>query len=465
MSNSVPVTVPVVSIPSTSITRSTPVKAAKVTPQPKVVTTTPVEDISVNDEFNEDYQNETINEDLTSEPDFMSDDIPLTDVDADNSSCEVENPETKINTSEYFRLDVSEKDKLAGRSLADEFAAFVKDTKEIVPEGKIKSVLPTGIDLLDTILGGGFGTKFCQVVGLTGGGKSALAGRLIATGQKKWPGKFLTAYIDSEETMNEERLEQLGCDPHAVKIYTQVSVEKVFKIVEAVAAFKEKHKELMEYPSLIIWDSIANTHTEKALDTENLDQVLGQKARVLSHMLPKYISYLNKYNICMFAINQLREKIDINQFARKPADLRMLPDKSVPGGGSILYNSFQLLNVRQTKLEETYGFPGIMVSIRSVKNKLFTPNVEIELVFSFEHGFSSFWTNYELLKKTKRITAGGGWVKIKGYESAKFRQSDTIQQYRKDPEFRKVWDDNVRDVLKEEYIDKYKGNHREMIEV
>ena len=48
--------------------------------------------------------------------------------------------------------------------------------------------------------------------------------------------------------------------------------------------------------------------------TDDINQVLGQKARILSGMLPKYIPKLMQYNISLVAVNQLRDKIQIGKF-------------------------------------------------------------------------------------------------------------------------------------------------------
>ena len=75
---------------------------------------------------------------------------------------------------------------------------------------------------------------------------------------------------------------------------------------------KEK-EDIVDVPSIVGWDSIANTQCEKQADSENLDpsKSLGLKARILSSCLPTYISKMGEYNISLIAINQLRDKIDM----------------------------------------------------------------------------------------------------------------------------------------------------------
>ena len=132
---------------------------------------------------------------------------------------------------------------------------------------------------------------------------------------------------------------QLGVNKPPIEPYDAITVEKVFKMVEAMCAFKDAHPETMDVPYAIVWDSIANTLTEKGSVSDDINQVLGEKARVLSHYLPKYVQKLNKYKIALVAINQLRDKIDIGIFKQAP-DLKFLGDKQLPGGKSLLFNLF-----------------------------------------------------------------------------------------------------------------------------
>lgn len=371
-----------------------------------------------------------------------------------------QNIEEKILTSEYGSNVVKEKDAEEAKNLLDDLTSFLSKETKSDPSSGITSTIPTGIDLLDAVLGGGVCTSLTQFVGMPGSGKSTLASKVIATGQRKWPGKFISVYIDSEESMTTDRLSELGIIYPKIKPYRENKIESVFKIIEAICAYKESNPELIDIPSIIVWDSIANTIPEKALSVENVSQVLGLKAAMLSFLLPKYVNKINRYNIALIGINQMRDKIDMGgPYSKTPSVLRFLPNNSIPGGLSLQHNTTQLFWCRQSSMidEDVYGFECIKVVGKLVKNKLFTPNIDIELVYSFSKGFTNFWTNYELLKKFKRINVGGGWVKLNGYDSdTKFRQKEAIFRYQDDEKFKKAWDENVKDVIQKEYIDKYK---------
>lgn len=372
--------------------------------------------------------------------------------------------EEKIITSDYVERDLSEEEAVAAKSLQDSFSSFLTKTEKIMPSEDNMTTIPTGIDVLDAILGGGVATKLVQFVGVPGSGKSALAAQVMATGQKKWPGKFLSVYIDTESSVTTNRLAQLGVRNPPIKPYDDnVTVETIFKIVEKMCVYKEgeldKNPDILDVPYLIVWDSVANTMTEKGMDAEEYKNVVGQRAAILTHYLPKYVGKLDKYNICLLAVNQLRDKIQMGVTKEYP-NMKFLPDKNVPGGYSLLYNSFQLFTLRQfgkVLTADDYGFEGVRVHARGVKNKLFTPNIGVDVVFNYDKGFSNFWTNYELLKTFKRITVGGGWVKLQSYPKEKrFRQKQVLEVYKEDEEFRECWNHEVKKLIKVEYIEKYK---------
>ena len=355
-------------------------------------------------------------------------------------------------------------DNTTAKELQDSFKAFLGKQYEVEQTAQNKIVIPTGLDVLDAISGGGIGMNFVQFVGNPGSAKSTLAAKILAEGQKRNSPKFLSVYLDSEQSTNKDRLMQLGVNQPPITPYDQrVSVEKVFKTVDGMCKFKQDHKELMDVPSMIIWDSIANTLTEKAFDAERPEEVIGQKARVLSQVLPRITDTLNRYNISLVGVNQLREKIDMGIF-KTANDLKYLGNNVIPGGKSLLFNSFQLYFLQHIKDVDSYGFQGAVIKCKTVKNKLFTPNLTVSLIMSFQRGFSNFWTNYEFLKETKRVKIGGAWATLEAYPTKKFQQKNALSMYRENSAFREAWDESVKEAIKSEIIEPNKSVSEDMIE-
>lgn len=349
-----------------------------------------------------------------------------------------------------------DEDENATNELFTEFNDFLKKKTDLVEDVKVRALVPTGIQLLDTILGGGFPVgAMSMIVGQPGSGKSMLAFQTLGNAQKHFNGKLLGNVLDSEHSASRVRLANLGVRNPMLNPHNEITVESVFKYVEAVCLFKEK-KNIIDVPSLVIWDSIANTLTQKEIEAEDPNSVIGYKARLLSLCVPKYVAKCSKYNICMITVNQLRDNMQMGIFKPKKELKFLTGDKTVPGGNVLRFNAFHLIEMSTGKelTQDKYGFSGVEVKLKCVKNKLFPPNITISLYGSFTSGFSNFWTNYYMLADYKRLNTGA-WNYLIDLPDKKFRTKDAPDLYEKEEGFRKAFDAAVESVLKEEYIDKY----------
>ena len=382
------------------------------------------------------------------------------EIDVDNMvepTLEEDEPKVKPKTKTKVKKEpVPEKEQV--KSIHDELDSILV-TEYGLNMSDDRPPISTGVEVLDAYLGGGLiSGGLVQLVGTPGTGKSALAARLLAQGQRLYPDKFMGCYVDSEESMTSDRLAQLGVVNPVLTPIGNITLEKLFNVITAMCEYKEANPELIEIPSMIVWDSVANTVTERAmgLTVDDPAKVMGLKANILAQLLPKYISRMDQFNITLIAINQIRDKIDIGPVKSKSA-LKFLHNKNVPGGYALLHNSSQLLVLSAGKtIDDEYGFTGgNIVTVNAVKNKFFRPNLMFDLVFSFSLGYSNFWSNYEFLKLTKRIKAGA-WCTLTNCEADKFRQKDAIIFYRDKPEFKKAFDNHVKDVIALEIIEKNK---------
>jgi len=340
------------------------------------------------------------------------------------------------------------------KQLYSEFSSFLQTSADITPDTGVKSVIPTPIDLVNAILGGGFACGSMGVIlGVPGGGKSCLAGQLVSSLQEKFPGA-IAAFLDSEEATTTVRLYNLGVRNPPIRPYNDVTVEKVFKFLEGLCLFKEQ-KKIIDIPSLVIWDSIANTLSQKEREAEDVNSVIGYKARVLSILIPKYVAKLAKYNIALVAVNQLRDVIQIGNFV--PAkDMKFMPTgKDMPGGNILKFNAFQMLNMKVKAVVDPkkLGFDGQIVEMACIKNKLFMPNVPVQIVGNFVTGFNNFWTNYNFLVETKRLTSGA-WNYLVSLPTKKFRTIDADAMYKTDPAFKSSFDEALKDAIQKEIIEK-----------
>ena len=378
-----------------------------------------------------------------------------------NDETEIAPESHKVKTEIVDHGNISEDEKKT-KELYDEFSSFLETKVEMKADSGTKEVISTGIDLVDAILGGGFAVgALCIIVGQPGSGKTMLAIKTLGQGQVQYKGELIGAFLDSEEATTTIRMANLGVNNPQLKPYTDITVEKVFKFLEGLSVFKQE-KKIVDTPSVVVWDSIANTLSQKERETDDPNTVIGYKARLLSILIPKYVAKFAQNNICCLAVNQLRDVLNIGQFA-PPKDLKfMSATKDMPGGNVLKFNAFQLVEMKvksaiapgATQDSAKYGFEGVIVKLKCVKNKLFPPNIEIEIVGSFTTGFSNFWTNYNFLKNTKRLNTGS-WNYLVSLPEKKFRTKDAPELYKVDDDFRKAYDEAVKEAINTEIIEKF----------
>jgi len=348
----------------------------------------------------------------------------------------------------------------------EEIAQMSADLSEFLAEkigiindggGNIEK-FPTGNDLLDAIAGGGFGVgTFTMICGNPGTFKSALLAQTIAAGQKKFNGRMFATYHDAEVAMSGQRLQSMGVTRPAIEPYTDVTIESIFKTIEGLCSYKDT-RNYNDVPSVIAWDSIANTETAKARTTDDINQTIGLKARMLSQLFPRYLPKMKQHKISLIAINQLREKLDMGMFSA-PSDLQHMGNKDIPGGQAVKFNAFHLLflkNKGDLKFEQ-YGFNGIRLEAFFIKNKFFRPYVPVTLLVDFNSGISNFWTNYNFLVDCKKMQAGA-WNFLLALPEKKFRTKDALELYNTDAKFKAEFDKGVKESIQTDIINKAKGN-------
>jgi RecA/RadA recombinase len=247
----------------------------------------------------------------------------------------------------------------------------------------------------------------------------------------------------------------LGVKNPKIKPYNDITVEKVFKFLEGMCLYKEM-KGIIDTPSIVVWDSVANTLSQREREAEDINSVIGYKGRLLSLLIPKYVSKLSNYNISLIAINQLRDVISIGTFA--PAkELKFLSQgKTMPGGNSFKFNAFHLLEMKakETATRDKYGFDGYFAEVNCVKNKLFAPNIKISIAGNFTTGFNNFYTSFRFLTENKRMITGA-WNYLESLTEKKFRTKDAEALYNSDLVFKEAFDEAVRETIQTEIIDKY----------
>ena len=329
--------------------------------------------------------------------------------------------------------------------LVKEIEEDLKETVEDISFNEDIETIPTGIDLFDTILGGGIPVgKLVLITGAPGGGKTSLAISMISSLQKRYK-NALALYLDAEQSMGKKRLEEFDVDTDRTILISQdLTVEKVSKIISKATAYREnkKYKDIND-PFFVVWDSESATMTNKQLAAnDDPSKVLGQKSNMLSLVIPKLVNVANKYKMTFIVISQLRDKISMNPFASNSPDLKGLGDKRITGGNVMRFHPFQIIYMRPKEDVDidVYGFSGVISEVKLIKNKLFRPNIKINIVLDYIRGYNDFWTREYLIRQHKGIK-GTAWQYLDNYPDVKFRKSDILNMYNTNETFRQKFDE------------------------
>jgi RecA/RadA recombinase len=360
-----------------------------------------------------------------------------------------------MSDKEFLEISDDDVQKLYGQ-----FSSFIENNTDLKEDTGVKGIVPSNLKLLNAILGGGFALGTLNtIVGNPGCGKSMVVIQTLASAQKYFKRNVLVAFLDSEYSTTTIRLANLGVRYPEIRPFSEsgtklLTVEKFFQFLEGACQHKEEHN-LIDVPYVIGWDSIANTLTQKEIESSDPKEVVGYRARVYSLLIPKYVAKCSQYNISILSVNQLRDQVDMGRFP-KPSDLKFMSQEyTVPGGKALKFNAFHFLEMRQANMHkkeiEKYGFEGLMSEIMCVKNKLFRPKLPIRIIGDFNTGFSDFWTNYVYLVDNKWIEPGS-WNTLINYSSKKFRTKEAEELYKTDKDFRQAYDEAVDSVIDEHII-------------
>ncbi|NPA99901.1 MAG: hypothetical protein GXO10_00840 [Crenarchaeota archaeon] len=340
-------------------------------------------------------------------------------------------------------LHVNAVHKLIGDILSQEVGGLVCESNQ--------EFISTGLDTLDFILGGGFPVgQYTLIVGHPGSAKSTLVCRACHELEKKYKEKAFTIYIDTEQSMSVTRLKQLGVTQ--ASIVNGVSIEQVFAYLTKIDAFKNDAG-LSDIPSIFVWDTCANTMSAKELDKiTDPNSSLGWRARLLSFWIPKMLPLIYRSKIAVVIVNQLRDKID-SGFAASPTDLKYLShSKNIPGGNALKFNAFTLIELKDRgKVPDTYGFPGAIIEIKTVKCKSFPANVRLNVVLDYRTGFNRFWSNVHFLKEKNQLVGSGASTYLKEYPDMRTKTRLLEHTYNKDPKFKAAFDEVLQKTLQETF--------------
>ena len=255
--------------------------------------------------------------------------------------------------------------------------------------------ISSGCQLLDLALGGGWAERrVANVVGDKSTGKTLLMIEACANFINKYP-KGLVRYRESESAFDTPYAGALGMPLDRVDFGNKPleTVEDLFEDLQALAA-KPK-----AYPQLYIVDSL-DALSDRAEMERDIDEGSygASKAKVLSQMFRRVIGPLERANITLLVVSQVRDKIGIS-FGRKTTR---------SGGKALDFYASHVVYLSQIKrLQKTIRKVerpiGVRIKAMVDKNKIGLPFRQAEFNIMFGYGVDDVEASARWLHEIGRL--------------------------------------------------------------
>lgn len=318
-----------------------------------------------------------------------------------------------------FEETLASLNKSFGKNTVVDFKDKIVEDYDIIPTGNI------GIDYDVLGIGGVAKSKVYMVKGWSGSNKSTLCGHLSANAQKKGD---KVVYIDSEHAVDLKYFRNLNVDVHNNFFLNQPKFgEEGLEVAIQLMQTGEV--------GLIIIDSDSMLIPKSMMDAEAGTQTIGKKAKMNSENYPKIKMWAEKTNTCVVIICQYR--VDPG---------KMFGDNRViPGGFAIEYIADVIIDMTRRLRKEGDNTTGTETTVKTTKNKTYTPYKETDVETIFGVGFDNLKTilTYGKTFGIWKLRAG-----VVTYEDVKYSEDDFKTSLIENSEFLKGIEDKIINSIK-----------------
>lgn len=255
----------------------------------------------------------------------------------------------------------------------------------------------SGCKLLDCVLGGGWPLgRISNLVGDKSSGKTLLAMEACTNFSMQYPyGKIY--YMEAEAAFDQDYAAALGMPVDKVDFieHDENTVEEFYEILEAII---KEHSESKQ-PGLFILDSLDALSDRAELDRKIDEGSYGTgKPKKLSELFRRLVSKVEKTNIHIMIVSQIRENIGVMAGAKY----------SRSGGKALDFYASQVLWLKEIKKHKKMSnkierIVGIQIEANCKKNKIGLPYRECEFPIYLGYGVDDITAHLEFLVKTDKL--------------------------------------------------------------
>ena len=252
----------------------------------------------------------------------------------------------------------------------------------------IDSFTHSGSFDIDSIMGGGYPSgRLVEISGEESSGKTTLVLLAIANAQKEGD---IVVLIEPESSLDTVYARKIGVDLNKLLVSNPDTVEEVFHIIfDIIKLVKETESDRRV---VIVWDSVASTSTEGEMEGKELP---AKHARYISQELRKVVRLISREKVVLIFTNQVKDRINV-----------MFGDKSTTfGGRAIKFHATIRLRLRvigkiKVGKDAHSEIRGVMVAVKTIKNKIFPPFKEAIVNIIFGGGIDKVEDIFNVALKT-----------------------------------------------------------------
>ncbi len=272
--------------------------------------------------------------------------------------------------------------------------------------------ISTGSLGLDVALGiGGLPRgRVVEIYGPESSGKTTLTLSVIAEAQKMGG---TAAFIDAEHALDPSYAEKLGVDVDNLLVSQPDTGEQALEITDMLVRSSAV--------DIIVIDSVAALTPKAEIEGDMGDSHMGLQARLLSQALRKLTANIQRANVLVIFINQIRMKIGV-MFGN--------PETTTGGNALKFYSSVRLDIRRIGAIKKGDEIVGSETRVKVVKNKMAPPFKKAEFDILYGEGISLEGELIEVGVSMDIVNKAGAWYSYDGQRIGQGK--DNVRKYLKE---------------------------------